>query len=82
MKRSKIFLGMVTAILAVAAFAAERTHKFSRVQAYYNIGSGSCTLSAGAKYYTGGYGERARLDGIYPLYSYHTIGCIHPLYTY
>jgi len=53
MKRSKLFLGITTGILAVVAFTAAKSAKFSNFQnAYYSNGSRQCTLEASLQFYS------------------------------
>jgi hypothetical protein len=88
MKRSKLFLGVTTGILAVVAFTAAKTARFTRhVAGYYYGGSQNqhCTLSGGAVGYTAsGEGNPLTADNTSssPLYSYNNGGsCVVPLFT-
>jgi hypothetical protein len=84
MKRSKIFLSMATGILAVAALAATKAHKFTtRVVGYYSISSnGPCTVSSGALYYTAqaSSAKQATIN-LHKLFSYNQSGCTKALFT-
>lgn len=53
MKRSKIFLGLTTGLLAVAAIAATKAHRLDRtLPGYYSIASGGGCVQAGGTYFT------------------------------
>lgn len=53
MKRSKVFLGVTTALLGIAAFAAAKTAKFGTpTEAYYSNGSGACIVDAQRQFFT------------------------------
>ena len=87
MKRSKIFLGITTGVLAVVAFTAGKTTKFStsiRAGYYTNPGNLKCTLAGGAAYSTLNVGSgfnQATAAGNF-LYSYNSGStCIKPLFT-
>jgi len=57
MKRSKLFLGISTGVLAVVAFTAAKTAKFSALNnAYYPdpANSNKCTLKASLQFYSNG----------------------------
>jgi hypothetical protein len=82
MKRSKIFLGITTGVLAVVAFTAAKVAKFSPIQpAYYSNGNQQCTLSAGVavQYFTAG--TNAAFSGLKKLYEINSSACAVRLYT-
>ena len=82
MKRSKIFLGLTTGLLAVVAFTAAKVAKFTNKHAPYftNPSSGFCTLAASGTYFTRG-SDQAK-DGTHLLFSYNEkAACAIALYT-
>jgi hypothetical protein len=65
MKRSKIFLGMTTCLLAVVAVAATKAHKFftnTKLGYYKPIVNGACVLDNNYAWYT--YGVSGTHDAI------------------
>jgi hypothetical protein len=85
MKRSKIFLGITTGILAVVAFTAAKTAKFTaKVAAYYSDGVGpnhACTVTANASYYTAT--DRSGSQGVvnsHLVFTRDASGCVSRLY--
>jgi hypothetical protein len=87
MKRSKIFLGITTGVLAVVAFTAAKSAKYFTgfVNAYYTGSNHHCTLSAGASalYYTAGTStDEAKLGSGQRLYEKNSgAACAVPLFT-
>ena len=86
MKRSKIFLGLTTGVLAVVAFTAAKSAKFShKVQGYITGSSGlRCTLAANANpYYTVGGPNVAKtaVNGQKTIFEYKQGTCASPLFT-
>ena len=86
MKRSKIFLGVTASVLAVVAFAAAKTARFTAFRAgYYTnpIGAHHCTLSGNISGYVTkvGSADRLKASGGQLLYSFHNGSCVTPLYT-
>jgi hypothetical protein len=60
MKRSRIFLGITTGVLAVVAFTAAKSAKFNNHHAagYYSVNNGDCIITGGgATGYTTGSGK-------------------------
>ena len=83
MKRSKIFLGISTAVLAIVAFTTAKTARFTILKpSWYSTGNG-CTLRAPISWYTSGTVQctNGQQQGIF-LYT-HNDGaiCAHPLFT-
>ena len=90
MKRSKIFLGITTGVLAVVAFTAAKTNKFSASlrQGFYTNPSGlhRCTVGSGfiysTKNETGTLNQAIDENNLETLYSYNANGfCQKPLFT-
>jgi hypothetical protein len=89
MKRSKIFLGITTGVLAVVAFTAAKTAKFGTIKhGYYTNGSGKCSVNGNAgSFFTiqfNGTANRAKTsEGSKLLFASHPAGggCVVPLYT-
>ena len=86
MKRSKIFLGISTGVLAVVAFTAAKSAKFSNLRnAYYaKSGSSICTVKASLQFYSvAASGAIQATNGQTPsanLFTYDKAGCTHVLY--
>jgi hypothetical protein len=91
MKRSKIFLGITTGVLAVVAFTAAKSAKFSHTaQGYYSISGGArCTVLGNKIGFTAGSKNGSSLTlktsgNTQTLYSYNHSGNCNPdrkLYT-
>ena len=85
MKRSKIFLGITTGVLAVVAFTAAKSAKFStQVRGYITSSNSKCTLAAvgGIKYYTNGFNiARTNSSGGRTIYEFQAAPCNVPLFT-
>ena len=86
MKRSKIFLGISSGILALVAFTAAKTAKFAHLKnAYYYAGASNlrCTLKASLEFYSVGSTIQAT-NGQSPsknLYTFNSGGrCTNPLF--
>jgi len=83
MKRSKIFLGVTTGLLAVAAVMAAKVSKFSpTTPAYYSHNNGPCTRFASIKLTTRSDGkpqDKASNNAL--LFSYNASTCTKKLYT-
>jgi hypothetical protein len=82
MKRSKFFLGISTGILALVAFTAAKTAKFSNLKtAYYPaIAGGNCTVKATNPFFTVGTNPATNGSGAF-VYTYHSAGsCVTTLY--
>jgi len=63
MKRSKIFLGITTGVLAVVAFTAAKTAKYSHsARGYYSVTQNKCTVPANQSFLTTGTNQ-ATADG-------------------
>lgn len=73
MKRSKVFLGLITCLLVAVAVAATRAHKFSRqISGYFGTRSNTCGhRSLRNIYYTNGSGAATTMLNrlSYPVYS-------------
>ena len=87
MKRSKIFLGVTTGVLAVVAFTAAKSAKFTtRVHGYITRSSSlKCTLAVTNEYYTVGQsntsGYAKTSTGGRTIFEYQAGSCLNPLYT-
>ena len=90
MKRSKLFLGITTGVLAAVAFtAAKSTNFIHKVKGYITSTSvpAKCTLPAAAnQWYTMGAISSAYcktwVSGVRTVFEYNKTGtCVHPLYT-
>ena len=89
MKRSKIFLGIATGVLAVVAFTAAKTAKFThRVEGYITSSLLKCTLLANAvRYYTVGAAgstlAKTEVFGVRTIFEYNNsvAPCAHALLT-
>lgn len=83
MKRSKVFLGITTGVLAVVAFTAAKSAKFTNRLAGYHQGLSHCTVAAGVTGYTtnSGSGVKVKQGGV-TVYSYtDAAACSNPLFT-
>ena len=86
MKRSKIFLGITTGVLAVVAFTAAKSAKFThKVEGYITSTNGKCTLPAvAANYWTVGANlAKTSAFGAKTIFEYNNSvdPCVKPLYT-
>lgn len=85
MKRSKVFLGLTTCILAVAALVASKSSRFTKkLEGYYANPIGQCTLTCGGVlYFTATHGDKAvcAAHNHAPLYLYNSTLCVNLLYT-
>lgn len=87
MKRSKIFLGITTGVLAVVAFTAAKSAKFTtKVQGYITatVAPFHCTLPAVANpYYTVGASSSglAKTASGRTIYEFKNAPCANPLFT-
>ena len=74
MKRTKIFLGLTTCVLAFAALAAKKANYVNQEPVYkLDAGSGACSLSQNALGSTRNNGNQAG-------FSYSSSGCVTPLF--
>ena len=84
MKRSKLFLGITTGLLAVVAFTAAKTAKFSNLtNAYYTNGAPShhCVIKASLRFYTQGSTVQATNGTGGLLFTYnHGADCLNPVF--
>jgi len=82
MKRSKIFLGMTTGILAVAALVAAKASKFTTpVNSYYSVTAGHCTVLSPRSYYTRPDAGTQAKWGTHDLFTYNSgNSCATPVY--
>jgi len=88
MKRSKIFLGITTGVLAIVAFSAAKVAKFTTTKlGYYSVGNANgakCTLSGGSTpYYTSGsvQAQETVTSQPYSLFEKNSGKCAIPLFT-
>jgi hypothetical protein len=84
MKHSKIFIGLMTGVLAVAAVAATKASKFTHAlkKGYVNANNNGCTVFV-RSYYTQGSGAAVTGSSSSPIKSYVAAGshCGNQLFT-
>jgi len=83
MKRSKIFLGASSLILAVAAIAATKAKQTTTVKGYYSIGNQRCTVLGSLSACTTQSGNQCTINVAgtsTPLFTYAKGICAHEVF--
>jgi hypothetical protein len=84
MNRPTFFLSITTGILAIAALAATKAHKFvTRDTGYYSVNRGPCSISCNELFYTAqiSMSKQAQCLNGALLFDYSIAGCSTPLFT-